>query len=1470
MRSALLVGTAQYRDPTLRRLRAPAQDARRLAELLRDPAIGRFDSVQVLVDPRKQEIEEEIENLFANRMPSDLVLLYLACHGVKDERGRLFFAAATTELSLLNSTAVSAAFVIDIMDHSRAGMKVAMLDCCFSGAYARGLEPRSGGDEPLAKQIAGRGTFVMTATDAIEYAYEDGEAVPTGQERGSVFTRWIIDGLETGDADLEGDGLITADELFAYVERRVGETGEQTPKRFCVNVSGMIPIGWVPQLGLASSAWAGTSAGAVAGCLGDLFPPLSETHDKGLCVPGWQGSGRLTVPLGLAHRPGQRERVPFIVDLSGWAGNLGVAGASQTGKTTLLRTLICALALTHTPLEVQAYCLDFDGDLRALVGLPHVGAVAGHLDPALAGEIVRMVAALVEQRRERFSRLGIDSLSAFRASKRREEISEDPFGDVFLIVDGWPALVRHFAEVGEPLLRVAESGLRFGVHLAVSAPRWTDLPGALSGRLTTRIELPLHDPRESEVDAGLSAEIPAGLPGCGLVRGPAFLNVCLPRLGGSRFADDIADGLADLVARVDLAWHGAPAPPALATHGQSAALAPEVPLPALLGIKDVRKLPLDRLWGSRAPSERLRVPIGEAAGGEPVQLDLKDAGRNGMGPHGLVVGASGSGKSEFVRTLVLALALTHPPSALNFLLAEFKGGATFSGLRDLPHIAGLVSDLGSELAQVDRLADVIRGELVRRQELLRSTGNLISIRDYEQARLAGQDLAELPVLIIVLDEFSELLASKPEFLETLVAVGRTGRSLGVHLVLASQRLEEGRLRGLDTHLSFRIALRTLSETESRAVIGVPDAYQLPAAPGHGYLRTNPDDLIRFRVAHASARADRDAVGQFAPTVLEVVVDGLRDRRDYRPAAIWLPPLTEPLTLDQLSSTLPSGLAQERLLAPVGIADLPFEHRQQPLVLDLSGAGSLRGGGVPFRSGQTQPANGNVVIVGAPASGKSTLAASLISSLALAYSPEDVQFFLIWQDGQDDGGQFLGLADLPHVSAMAGGRGSDPGLARRIVTECSRLIDRREQTFTEAGIASVADYRARKAQAEFQHDFYGDVFLVIDGWTAIPDHSRDRGSEVTQEDLGSAITQIARRGPGYGVHVVITADRWSHIRPSTREAFNTVLELRLADPFESVVKRHLAAALPPAPGHGLTADGTHFLGALPREDGVPDAGDLRDAVSALAARCADRWLDRSAPRLRMLPYFIPCSDLPVPEGEPALRIPVGVDEELRPVFVDLATDPHFVVFGDPESGKTSFLRLLARSITDHCAPEQARIMIADFRRTLLDAVTSEHLIGYGASAPALTPQMADLVEAMRARVPGPEVTMDQLRAGRWWTGPELILFIDDYDLIATTSNPLQPLIDLLPQAEDLGLHLVITRRTAGAGRAMFDPVIQRLRDLGTPGILLSGDRAEGALLGGSARPAIQPPGRGTLVSHRTSPIAIQLAYCDQDDHAPASG
>lgn len=859
---------------------------------------------------------------------------------------------------------------------------------------------------------------------------------------------------------------------------------------------------------------------------------------------------------------------------------------------------------------------------------------------------------------------------------------------------------------------------------------------------------------------------------------------------------------------------------------------------------------LEHIWRPRELANRLRVPLGVGAAGEPVELDIKEAAQGGMGPHGLVIGATGSGKSELLRTLLLGLVLTHSPSALNLVLIDFKGGATFLGLQDLPHVAAVITNLQDDLTLVDRMYDALSGEMNRRQELLKAAGNFASVRDYERAREQGAPLDPLPSLLIVCDEFSELLAQKPEFAELFVAIGRLGRSLGMHLLLASQRLEEGRLRGLDSHLSYRIGLKTFSAAESRTVLGVPDAYELPSIPGSGYLKYDTSTLVRFKAAYvsgpyrevASAGEPPDRGESFdalssVPSVLDVVVRRLRGHGE--PAhEVWLPPLGESPPFDALFPPLgvvpgrglcPDGWAGlGTLRIPVGIVDLPYEQRRDLLVLDLSGSA------------------GQVAVVGRPQSGKSTALRDIVTALALTHTPEEVQAYVI-----DLGGGSLSATEaLPHVGGVA--TRSDPELISRVVAEVGAVLSEREEYFRRNGIESMAAYRGLRRDGQAapgDASRFADVFLVIDGWGAFRQEF---------EDLEQRVTALAAHGLSFGVHVLISATRWTEIRAALKDMVGTRLELRLGDPGESEVDRGLAHAVPPAaPGRGLSPAKRHFLMALPRIDGSSDATSVSTGFADLAHRVSTAWDGPTAPPVRMLPEVLPYAELAVPAGTAGL--PIGINEEaLAPVLLDFNADPHFLYFADGEAGKTNFLKMLAAGLMRRHPPGDVRILLADYRRTMLGFVPQEYLAGYAAASTQLESLLVEVTPILQGRLPGRDVTAEQLQARDWWSGPELYVFVDDYDLVAAAAgNPIAALLEFLPHAKDVGLHLVVCRRTGGAARALYEPVIQRLRELGSPGFVGTGNRDEGVLLG-RAKPAPWPPGRGLLVDRRGNHQLVQIA------------
>ena len=1019
---------------------------------------------------------------------------------------------------------------------------------------------------------------------------------------------------------------------------------------------------------------------------------------------------------------------------------------------------------------------------------------------------------------------------------------------VLVVVDG--------GEVPSGNAVVTEDGV-LGVTVLELPERWGELETG------NRMRLALGDPLRTGPAAGLAAL--------------EILRPGRPRVPGA--ADTISIAQAEATARrlAPLSVGGGGA-------SRSDPLSESNDLFDLLGLGDVRDYDPTQAWRPRLNRDRLRVPIGLGAQGQVVSLDIKESAQQGMGPHGLIIGATGSGKSEVLRTLVLALAATHSSEQLNFVLVDFKGGATFAGMADMPHVSAVITNLADELTLVDRMQDALHGEMVRRQELLRASGNFANVTDYEKARNDGRsDLAPLPALLIVADEFSELLAAKPEFVDLFVAIGRLGRSLSMHLLLASQRLEEGKLRGLDSHLSYRIGLRTFSAAESRTVLGVPDAYELPPVPGLGYLKPDQTTLEQFKASYVSGPPPRrrrsvgsssgrggggggivpfraapvltrrmaepdpvdpapaeDGEGEEKRAQFDIAVAAMRGKG---PAAhqVWLPPLDVPDTLDQLMSDLTEdprlGLVSPRwrgadgISFPLGIVDRPLEQRRDLMWVNLGGAA------------------GHMAIVGAPRTGKSTLARTVVSAVALTRTPLEVQFFVL----DFGGGTFSPMAKLAHVAGVASR--SEPDVVRRVVAEIEGIVNNRETFFRRHGIDSIETYRRRRFEmlpdGSVLDDGYGDLFLVIDGWSTI---------RAEFDSLEPRLQDLAGRGLTFGLHFVVAAARWMDFRTQIKDALGTRVELRLGDTTDSEIDRKVAANVPKErPGRGIVATRHHFLAGLPRVDGDRDAGTLGSGVDDLISRVSSAWKGPNPPKLRLLPDRITLEDVRAKAGDDR-RVLLGVDEaSLGPVGQDMRTDPHLYLFGDSGSGKSAVLRGFAHEVMRLNTPKQAQVFAVDYRRALLGEIPEDYLAGYLTTHDQAAEELGGLAQYLRSRLPGPDVTAEQLRNRSWWSGAEVYVLVDDYDLVATSlGNPLQALQPLLAQAGDVGLHLVLTRRSGGASRALFDPVIQALRDLAAPGIMLSGSPDEGQLIG-NVKPSLAVPGRGQLVSRAHGLQVVQMAW-----------
>lgn len=913
----------------------------------------------------------------------------------------------------------------------------------------------------------------------------------------------------------------------------------------------------------------------------------------------------------------------------------------------------------------------------------------------------------------------------------------------------------------------------------------------------------------------------------------------------------------------------------------------------LVGIGDIRDFDPEKQWVRREGRARLAAPFAVTPEGRPVVLDIKESAQQGMGPHGLLIGATGSGKSEVLRTLVLALALTHSPEQLNLVLVDFKGGATFAGMADLPHVSAMISNLESELSLVDRMQDALQGEMVRRQEMLRQAGNYANVSDYEADRLAGKhEYPPLPALFIVLDEFTEMLMAKPEFGEVFIMIGRLGRSLSVHLLLASQKMDLGKARGLESHLSYRIALKTFTESDSREVLGIPDAAKLPPLPGSGFLKAGGDGLVRFRASYVAAPppartlasiAEASTAGApsapieilpftVAPVITrealgeeeevdqnqEIVLAGDEVWADmsemdiavakmkgkgYPAHQVWLPPLEVPDTF----ATLMPDLAPDPelgfisrawresgvLRVPLGTVDLPLEQRRETLVLDLSGAG------------------GNFALVGGPQTGKSTALRTIVQALSLTYTPQEVQFYVM----DFGGGTFAGFAGAPHVAGVA--TRDTEEVRTRMLAEIAAIMDDRERYFRAHGIDSMDTYRRGRLAGTYD-DGYGDVFLVIDGWGALR-------SEF--DGLDREVTTMMSRGLSLGVHLVISAARWMDIRAEAQDIFGSRLELHTANPKESIVNREGAARIPKGrPGRGIDMVGHEMMIGLPRADAEQDPSTVSQGVAYTVNKIRECLVAGEGPKLRLLPQRITLAEIlsQLPDQQILPRgggdMVLGVEESrLGPLLFNTRAESHLYLFGDGKTGKTSFLRSIISEVTRLYSPNEAKILAIDMRRSLLGAIPDEYSLRYLTNHAEAMKQLRELAKFLRTRLPGSDVTAEQIRERTWWSGPEVWILVDDYDLVATSSgNPLMELIDLLPQAGDIGLHVIITRRMGGASRAAYEKVLQMMNDLAVTGILLSGNPSEGAIING-VKPKRAIAGRAQVVHRELGVVAAQLTW-----------
>ena len=1088
--------------------------------------------------------------------------------------------------------------------------------------------------------------------------------------------------------------------------------------------------------------------------------------------------------------------VPIVGDLR-TSGNIGIAVGAGRGLPTAFG-LVCQLTSLHAPTDLHIVALTSLHSARSwdwLKWLPHVAAASDALPTSPLASTSPECSSLVAALAEIVALRSRTSSSGARSSEIPQRPS-DPARLPEIVV-----LVADDAPVSRALLvQLAESGPDQGVHLLWVAPTVHRIPAACR----TYVDVSAADGVATAGYVHTGQEIlPLAVEGMELPEAESFARSLAPVVDAAAMADEEAS-LPRTVSFVAVAGHDlADSPAAVVERWRESGSLVDADAPVQAG---------------RRREGSLRAWVGSAAG-ESLYLDLRL-----HGPHALVGGTTGAGKSEFLQTWIIGMATAHSPSRVSFLFVDYKGGSAFAECVKLPHTVGLVTDLSPHL--VTRALASLNAELRHREHIL----NRKRAKDLVELERRGDPDAP-PSLIIIVDEFAALVQEVPAFVDGVVNVAQRGRSLGLHLVLATQRPAGVIKDNLRANTNLRIALRMADEADSTDVIGDASAAAFsPDLPGRGVAKTGPGRLVPFQAGYVGGWTRRarvapkvgvrsllfgtseawaeppadvtEASHEHGPTDLERVVATVSAASALaavpEPRKPWLPELAHCIDLAGLVSA-----DSDEALA-FGIGDNPDEQSQPVVAFH------------PDRDGA-------MAVFGTGGSGKSAFLRSIAVAAASTPGGGPCEVYAI-----DAGGRGLAMLEqLPHVGSVI--NGDDDERIDRLISRLRDLIDDRAVRYAKVNAGSISEYRAIADRPDEAR-----VLLLVDNFGAFR-----QTYEMASMKVYDRFLSIASDGRQVGVHVLVSADRPGAIPTALAAAVQRRLVLRLANENDESmlnVPRGMFDSDTP-PGRGL------YNGIEVQVAVVGGSGNVAQQSEALV-RLAEAMT--SAGRSPALPVerlheIIRLADLPADvDGLPTL----GVDgSTLQPTsFVPQGV---FLLAGPPQSGRTTVARALVGSLK-RWHPAMELFYVGHARSPLAALGLWRQRAVNPADAAALATALAAEIEAR------------DTHAGR--DRPWMTLVVESVSEWAATAAE-DPLAAVMKAARQHGQFVIVeSETTAAVSNYGFMQVVKADRT----GLVLQPDQADGESLFKTAFPRVFrrdfPPGRG-LVARAGRNQRVQVALPD---------